>query len=126
MPSPWVGLDAFWQGVTGALEKDETIEQAARRELLEETGLSPSKIIEIGYVSIIRMQEEWIKNYPTGTKEIKEHAFTTFVSSDVTIKISDEHDMFEWVSLEKAIGMLKYKDNIEALVKSDKYFRENE
>ena len=30
----------FWQGVTGGLELNETIPEAAKRELLEETGLS--------------------------------------------------------------------------------------
>jgi dihydroneopterin triphosphate diphosphatase len=34
----------FWQSVTGSLESDETIEQAASRELQEETGLVANSV----------------------------------------------------------------------------------
>src|SRR4051812_42661610 len=42
---------AFWQPVTGGVEKDETYEQAALREVQEETGLTfrATELRDLGY-----------------------------------------------------------------------------
>jgi len=38
-PMPQINLPAFWQGVTGGLEDNETFIEAAIREVHEETGI---------------------------------------------------------------------------------------
>ena len=52
---------AFWQGVTGAPEEGETLAQAARREVLEETGFIPVELdlIDLGKVPKRPPVREW-------------------------------------------------------------------
>jgi len=45
IPMPPIGLGSFWQGITGAAEKKETIGDAAKRELFEETRIMAEDII---------------------------------------------------------------------------------
>jgi 8-oxo-dGTP pyrophosphatase MutT (NUDIX family) len=40
--------ESFWQNVTGAIEDGETPEQAAYRELEEETGIGKDMILDFG------------------------------------------------------------------------------
>ena len=48
------GMDA-WQFPQGGIRKNETVESAMYRELLEETGLNPQDVIILGYT------EEWLR-----------------------------------------------------------------
>lgn len=41
--------EGFWQGVSGSLELGEDFEEAARRELFEETGFVPDELVQIDY-----------------------------------------------------------------------------
>jgi len=54
------GLSYNWQGVTGALEKDEEPIDCTKREILEETGYIPSFITQVYFPQII-IQEQKIK-----------------------------------------------------------------
>ena len=66
VPRPDLGLPSFWQGVTGGLEDGESPELAARREFIEETGITSSRIEPIGFSCSIPMQEDWRHKYPAG------------------------------------------------------------
>ena len=105
---------AFWQGVTGALEEGETLLQAAAREVLEETEFRPAEIRSLDFSYRFPVIDEWRESYGPGPDEVVEHVFVAEVDgSDPTL--SWEHDAWEWHNPEKAVGMLKWPNNIEGI-----------
>ena len=52
-------LGGFWQGVTGAVERGEEMADAARREVLEEPGLTPGTFEQIDYTHAFPIRDEW-------------------------------------------------------------------
>jgi 8-oxo-dGTP pyrophosphatase MutT (NUDIX family) len=77
--------DWAWTPPSGARFPSEPIDECARRELLEETGLT-LEIIKSEYGS-----EDWfvyIADYEAGSR----------------IVLSNEHDHYEWVPIEQAIS----------------------
>jgi len=106
----------FWQGVTGAPEKDETLYEGAERELYEETGYSPLNLIETDISYIIPMEDRWIDIYPVGTKEIPEYLFIAKIDETGSPKIDPiEHNDWKWCSYEEAMELLSLEDNKRAL-----------
>ncbi len=85
----------FWQGVTGGVEKDEDLKEAAVRELFEETGFIPSSLKQIDYSHSFPMQEEWRNIYATDVETIDEYAFVAFVNDQQNPIISWEHDKWQ-------------------------------
>jgi 8-oxo-dGTP pyrophosphatase MutT (NUDIX family) len=55
---PNLGLSSFWQRITGAAEDNETLIQAAKRELLEETNITTDKLEPVNYSYRIPIQAE--------------------------------------------------------------------
>ncbi len=111
---------SFWQGVTGATEEGETLLQAATREVLEETGFTPSSICSIDFAYRFPVSDEWREAFPPNTDEIVEHVFVAEVDgSDPTL--SGEHDAWQWRTPHEAVGMLKWQNNIDALWKSEAF-----
>ena len=53
----------FWQSVTGSLEPGETIEQTAKRELAEETGIYSNDIFNWQQSSIYEIYPHWRHRY---------------------------------------------------------------
>jgi dATP pyrophosphohydrolase len=66
----------FWQGVTGGVEEGESLVEAARRELYEETGLVPFALEQIDYSYSFPVKEEWWDLYAAGVEEIMEEETT--------------------------------------------------
>ncbi len=114
LANPNLGLDDFWQGVTGGLEEGEDLTQAARRELAEETGFV-SSLEKIEYSYSFPKDDKCKEMYPSGVNEIVEHVFIAFIDGYTEPKLSHEHDTWEWCSVDRALGKLKYPGNIEAL-----------
>ncbi|MBD3310717.1 NUDIX domain-containing protein [Candidatus Woesearchaeota archaeon] len=94
----WVG----WQFPQGGIEKGESAEEAARREMKEETGLELSELHKTDLKSDYWYTEE-------GEKV---HKFVQFwlgkADSDEEVEPSVEHSEARWVSFEEAVEMLKY------------------
>ena len=106
----------FWQGVTGHPEKKENTAQAAKRELLEETGYVPGFFIETGFSYTLPMQDEWQDIYPEGTKEIPEYVFIARIDNlDLPSIDPEEHDDWKWCSFEEAMKLLHWENNKKAL-----------
>lgn len=81
-----------WQTVTGKIENGETAVDAARREILEETGLTCDKIWTVPFVSTF---------FDAARDEV--HAAPVFgcvVEANCAIKLSGEHSAYRWVALE--------------------------
>jgi dihydroneopterin triphosphate diphosphatase len=123
VPRPDLGLPAFWQGISGGLENNESVEATAKREFIEETGITPLRIEAIGFSCLIPIMAEWRDKYPSGTEHITEHVFLAHLDGQQKPKLSREHDQFKWCSENEAIDLLSFANNIEALKRSLDYMK---
>lgn len=90
----------FWQPVTGKIEVGETPEQAASRELTEETGLRGLEVKPLDYVHAFALGTPDEVRAP---KVCVEAAFSARVPEPVGVQLDPtEHQRFEWVSADEA------------------------
>ncbi len=94
-----------WDLPGGYLEKGETLKEALLNEIKEETGV----IAEIG--PIIRISE-FPQDHPAFKEEKRGVRFLAFCKGR-EVKLSQEHEDFKWLSLEKAIDFFDDKDGFE-------------
>jgi len=99
-----------WDLPKGHVEKGETLEETALRELKEETGLEAELLagFKEGF-------DYWFME-----KGEKAHKFVTFFAAKAKagkVKLSFEHTDFKWLPLKGALEQLTY-DNAKELVKS--------
>jgi dihydroneopterin triphosphate diphosphatase len=123
MPRPDLGLPSFWQGITGGLEGNESLDDAAQREFIEETGIFPSEIESIGFTCSIPLQEKWRHLYSEGIQEIIEHVFVTHLRRNQEPILSNEHDKSRWCTETEALKLLFYDGNKETLKRSANYLK---
>jgi dATP pyrophosphohydrolase len=106
----------FWQSVTGSLDPDEGALAAARRELLEETGLRADRLADPGIERTFEIDPRWLDRYPDGITENLEHEFRLELDSPCDIRIDPtEHSEWRWVPVEEAIDLVWSWTNKEAL-----------
>jgi dATP pyrophosphohydrolase len=100
------GDDGYWHLVAGGIEEGEMPEEAAWRELDEETGLRPAALaqipLELGY------------RRPDGTR-ITLHPFAAAAPDGWEPVLNDEHDEWRWCSEVEVIELLEYPEPREAL-----------
>jgi len=107
--------EGFWQPITGGLEEGETRIEALRREVREETGIK----------YIIRIIEDVHYFEFLDPSPYKEYVYGVEVSPTETIILDKkEHSEFRWCSFQEALGLMKWKENKEALKKLNKILRE--
>lgn len=79
----------LWQPVTGSIEPGETAATAARRETIEETGMSPLSLLVVPYVaSFFSPRRDAVHLVPV---------FAAQVSHRDEVQLSDEHQACEWL-----------------------------
>ena len=112
---PELALPAFWQGITGGMESGETLEETALREVYEESGILISDLLSSEYSYEYPIKDEWRANYSKDASFIKEYVYSAQIEEEPVI--SNEHNEFGWFDLEKAIELLSFGNNKEALSK---------
>ena len=105
-----------WDFPKGHLEAGETSEQAALRELKEETGLDG--VLLPGFKETIHY---FFKR--EGKTIYKEVTFFIAEAKDGKVMLSDEHIGFEWLPFEKAMEKLTYKTAKDILQKAVKHVK---
>jgi len=80
-----------WETVHGRIEPGENPVQAARRELLEETGFTPPKLYNVSRVESFYLHR---------TDEVALIPVFAALASTAMVTLSDEHDAFEWLSID--------------------------
>jgi 8-oxo-dGTP pyrophosphatase MutT (NUDIX family) len=91
--SPDTRCPGTWETVHGTIEPDEEPEQAALREVREETGLGIEKLYSIT-VQPFYLPKRHVVMIGVG--------FAAFVQ-DTTVKLGAEHDSSEWLTVEQAM-----------------------
>jgi len=96
----------FWQSVTGSLDRpDEPLEDAARREVLEETGIQAARdqLVRWNVVNTFLIWEQWRDRFLPGTTHNTEHVFSLEVAARLSVNLAtDEHLAYVWLPWREA------------------------
>jgi len=95
----------FWQPITGNVEFGESFEDATRRELMEETGITKVKR---------SFDLEYTFSFHDDNRTQTERVFCVEVLEGTTINLSSEHTAYKWVSKDEALSTLIYPGNKKA------------
>ena len=102
----------FWQSVTGSMEWGELADNAARREVVEETGITQGVLVNLQWTQVYEILPAFGKVYAPGITRNLEHAFSLRLAQRVPVILSDsEHVRFKWVSGAEAVDMASSSTN---------------
>jgi dATP pyrophosphohydrolase len=91
----------YWQSVTGSLDRlDEPVAEAARRELLEETGIAASagRLDAWNVVNVFEIFAEWRHRFAPGTTHNTEHVFGLRLPGRLPVVVdAKEHTAHAWL-----------------------------
>lgn len=107
----------FWQSVTGSREPDDPdLEATARRELLEETGLSAGTLTDWRLRNRYEIWPQWRHRYAPDVTHNTEHVFG-FRVPEVTVATLDpqEHIAQMWLPWQKAMEKVFSPSNRDAI-----------
>ena len=94
----------FWQSVTGSMEWGERADAAARREVIEETGITQGVLINLQWTQVYEILPAFGKVYAPGITRNLEHAFSLRLPHRVPVMLSEaEHLQFRWASYPEAL-----------------------
>lgn len=101
-----------WDFVKGKVEPNESEKDTVIRELEEETGLTKAKFVE-------DFREEINYFFRRGLKKIyKEVAYFLIQAQNRKVELSYEHVGYDWLSYEKAMKQLTFKNAKNVLKKA--------
>jgi dATP pyrophosphohydrolase len=109
----------FWQSVTGSQIAGETLEQTARRELFEETGVDATKyrLADWGKHNVFEIYPHWRFRYAPGVTHNTEHVFGLEVPTDTQVTLAPrEHTAYVWLPWRAAADKAFSWTNVEAIL----------
>jgi len=93
----------FWQSVTGSLEWGEMADDAARREVIEETGITQGLLRNLQWTQVYDILPSFGKKYAPGITRNLEHAFALKLLQRAPVTLSPEHVQYRWASAAEAV-----------------------
>lgn len=102
----------FWQSVTGSLEWGETADACARRELIEETGITQGRLVNLQWTQVYDILPSFGKKYAPGITRNLEHAFALKLAERAPVTLSEsEHVQFRWTTAAQATALASSSTN---------------
>lgn len=95
----------YWDFPRGNIEKGETAQQAAKREIKEETGINEFKFVE-GFAE----KSEWFYQWK-GERIFKQAKYFLAETKTKDVKISGEHVEHKWLEFDDAVKRLTYENS---------------
>jgi bis(5'-nucleosidyl)-tetraphosphatase len=121
----------YWSFAKGHIDKGETEEETMRREVMEETGITDLEIIP-GFYKGTRyfyqaQGEEKSRRKKEGRKSMimKQVKYFLVQTNAKEVKISHEHQDFEWLPYEEAIIKITYQNSKKVLKKAKRYLEKS-
>jgi len=102
----------WWQGISGGVENGETVEQAAIREIFEESGAQSANIYLLDTTSYLPSD---IFSARWGRDVVVVPMFFFAMPFDGEIVLSDEHMEVRWLAYKKAEALVYFHDQKVAL-----------
>lgn len=97
----------YWQSVTGSIDRiDEPLEEAARREVFEETGIDalPEVFARWNLVRTFEIYPHWRHRFSPGITHNDEHMFSLEVAAAVPVRLApEEHTAWQWLPWQQAM-----------------------
>lgn len=113
--------DGVWGLPKGTPRPDESLEEAAVREVREETGLQVRVIGKIGTI------EYWFARPQQGVRYHKfVHHYLMVATGGSTEDHDWEYDRVEWLPIEEALKTLSYKNEVEVVREARAIIEERE
>jgi len=109
-----------WDFVKGGIENNETLVEAAKREVLEETGIKT--------IIIIKDFKEQIKyTYKKDHGDVieKDVIYLLAETNETEIRLSEEHSEFKWATKNEVLKVIKFEEQKNVLKKADSYIKEH-
>ena len=110
----------FWQSVTGSIEAGETPDEAAIREVHEETGLVATDYAFSDWQSsnVYEIYPHWRHRYAPDVTHNEEHLFGLELPGPLPVQLADdEHVRYEWLDWRQAAIRVFSGTNVVALRK---------
>jgi dATP pyrophosphohydrolase len=111
----------YWQSVTGSLDhEDEDILEAARREVMEETGIDATlhALSDWHAQNVYDIYPQWRWRYAPGVTRNTEHVLGLLVPGRVAVVLSPrEHTAFQWLPWREAAARCFSPSNAAAIEK---------
>ena len=102
----------FWQSVTGSLEWGEFADAAARREVVEETGITQGVLVNLQWTQVYEIMPAFGRVYAPGITRNLEHAFSLRLTRRLPGILRDtEHVQYRWVSGAEAVDLVSSSTN---------------
>lgn len=117
---------AYWQGIAGGGEGSETPLEAAKRETLEETGISKdSRFLRL--ITVLPIPATEFRDHHLWGRRvcIPQYCFGV-LPKEKMIVLSSEHTGHKWLMYEEAYRLMKYEGNKIALWELDKRLKKEE
>lgn len=108
----------FWQSVTGSIEGNESLRDAAIREVKEETGLDAEQypLTDWQLSNVYEIYTHWRHRYAPGITQNTEHVFGLELPAPMVAKLApQEHVSQQWRDWREAAGIVFSWTNVEAL-----------
>lgn len=109
----------YWQSVTGSQEAGETLQQTARREIAEETGIDadPAALLDWQLTNTYEIFAEWRHRYAPGVTHNTEHVFSLQLPAAQPIRVAaDEHLGYCWLAQREAAAKCFSWSNRDAIL----------
>jgi dATP pyrophosphohydrolase len=110
----------YWQSVTGSLDRlDELLEDAAAREVLEETGIDAcrGRLERMSAVNRFEIYARWRSRFGPGVTHNTEHVFRLELPQRETVTLAPaEHTAYAWLSWREAAAKCFSWSNRDAII----------
>ena len=107
-----------WGFPRGLIEKGETLEETAKREIGEETGIKNLKFLP-GFKETIKYFFKW-----KGKNILKFVTYFLAQTKEKRVSLSFEHKDFEWLPYKEALEKLTFENSKEVLKKAHRFLKQ--